>query len=100
MKTFVILTVASVVASLQARATELKGVNRYSSRAALLAANVINQTRATGTTASGSLSGRFAFLAPRPGLVMASVQPLAPARYSSKARFGPATREITMAPLK
>jgi len=100
MKTFVIVAVLSVAISVQARGTEPNGVNRYSSRAALLPANVVKQTRATGTAAAGSLSGRYAFLSRRFGLVIANVRRLNPARYSSKAEFAGATGGTPTAPVK
>ena len=61
MKKFMILTVVSMAIRLQAGAVEPNGVNRYSSRAALLPAHVTTQTHPPATTAAGELSGRFAF---------------------------------------
>ncbi len=86
-----ILAVLSVAISLQAGAAEPNGVNRYSSRAALLPPRVTTQPHPTVTTAAGDLSGRFAFLVPRPGLIVVNAQPLNSDRYNTKAEFREAT---------
>ncbi len=91
MKKFMILTVVSMAIRLQAGAVEPNGVNRYSSRAALLPAHVTTQTHPPATTAAGELSGRFAFLGPRPGLIVVNAQPLNSNRYNTKAGFREAT---------
>jgi len=101
MKKFMILTVVSVAISLQAGAVEPNGVNRYSSRAALLPARVTTQTHPPATVAAGDLSGRFSFLVPRPGLIVVNALPLNSDRYNTKAGFRRATRvEIETVPLK
>lgn len=101
MKKFMILAVLSVGISLQAGAVEPNAVSRYSSRAALLPPRVTTQTHPTASVAAGDLSGRFAFLVPRPGLVVVNAQPLDSDRYNTKAGLRGATRvPIEMAPLK
>jgi len=91
MKKFMLLAVFSVAISLRAGAMEPNSVSRYSSRAALLAPRVISQTQPTATVATGSLSSRLSFLAPRPGLVVVNAQALNTARYNTKAEFRGAT---------
>jgi hypothetical protein len=91
MKKFILLAALSVAISLRAGATEPNDVNRYSSRAALLAHQVITQMHPAAAVATSSLSSRLAFLAPRPGLAVVSARPLNAARYNTKAEFRGAT---------
>jgi hypothetical protein len=101
MKKFMILAVLSVAISLQAGAAEPNSLGRYSSRAALLAPRVTTQALPTTKAASSDSSSRLAFLAPRPGLVVASIQPLDPVRYNTKAGLrGPMLGETEMATVK
>jgi hypothetical protein len=91
MKQFMILAVFSVAIGLQAGAAEPNAVSRYSSRAALLPPRVTTQTHPTASVAAGDLSGRFAFLVPRSGLILVNAQPLNSDRYNTKAEFREAT---------
>jgi hypothetical protein len=101
MKKFMILAVISVAVSLQAGAAVRNDVNRYNTRAALLAPRVITRTHTTATVAAGNLSGQSAVLGSRPGLVVVSAQPLNSDRYNTKAGFrGVTPAEIALAPLK
>ncbi len=101
MKKFMILAVISVAVSLQAGAAVRNDVNRYNTRAALLAPRIITQTHATAAIDASTLSGQSAYMASRPGLVVANARPMNVDGYSTKAGFrGVTPAEVTLAPLK
>ncbi|MGD1020325.1 MAG: hypothetical protein ABSA12_13520 [Verrucomicrobiia bacterium] len=101
MKKFMILAVISVAVSFQAGAAVRNDVNRYNTRAALLAPRANARTHATAAIDASTLSGQSAYMGSRPGLVVVNAQPLSAAGYSTKAGFrGVTPAEIELAPLK